>query len=322
MASEPPILVTPAARRRSWLVKIASICLVSGVLLAPIAMTRDVLRERQNYQAHATEEIAAGWGREQRLLGPVLEVPYVYTKGTVAKTKLVNGQLVSVDEPATLSACAYFLPEELRVDAVADPEIRHRGIYDTVVYTTRVKVSGVVQIDFAAAGIEANRVEWDKARMMVGVSDLHGVRSVGPLHAAGLKEVPFEAAASAGASSFPLAANVGASGPIASLAFDFEAVVQGSGSLKFAPVGKTTAAQLSSAWRDPSFTGAWLPTQRVPNGDGFAAEWKVASFSRGFPQSWTTRQVAVADVVKQLDAATFGVRFARASTATVRLSGR
>ena len=56
---------------------------------------------------------------------------------------------------------------------------------------------------------------------------------------------------------------------------------------------------------------AWLPTQRVPNGDGFAAEWKVASFSRGFPQSWTTRQVAVADVVKQLDAATFGVRFAR-----------
>ena len=157
-------------------------------------MTRDVLRERQNYQAHATEEIAAGWGREQRLLGPGLEVPYVYTKGTVAKTKLVNGQLVSVDEPATLSACAYFLPEELRVDAVADPEIRHRGIYDTVVYTTRVKVSGVVQIDFAAAGIEANRVEWDKARMMVGVSDLHGVRSVGPLHAAGLKEVPFEAA--------------------------------------------------------------------------------------------------------------------------------
>lgn len=62
--------------------------------------------------------------------------------------------------------------------------------------------------------------------------------------------------------------------------------LNGSFELLFAPVGKETQLHLSSAWPNPSFTGAYLPTGRKLNADGFQADWKVSLVSRDFPQQW------------------------------------
>jgi inner membrane protein len=308
MTLEPPVLPSVAARRRSWFIKIASICGSLAVLQIPLWMTHGVLRERQSYQAQAVDEICSVWGGQQRVTGPILAVPYTY-KASVTKTKLVGNQWTQVDEPGACSAVAYFLPEDLRIEGAVEPEIRSRGIYDAVVYTARLKFTGSLRPDFTAAGIEAERIDWEKARVLFGASDLHGLRSLGALHL-GDKESAFEAADAGANSLLPLSASV----TVASAGkfdFSFDVVLQGSGNVTLAPVGKNTTTVLRSPWRDPSFTGAWLPVERHVGADGFAAEWKVAPFSRGFPQSWTSRATSAVDITKKIDAAGFGVRFAR-----------
>lgn len=307
----PPILVAPLARRRSWVLKLLCMGALIVALHVPLFMTHGVLRERQRYQEQAIHEISSVWGREQSVTGPVLVVPYTY-KGTTTRNKLVNGQSVQIEEPALLAGTAYFLPEELSVDGVADPEIRHRGIYDAVVFTTRMKVAGAFRSDFAGAGIEAERILWDKARVLFGVSDLHGVRSITPLRRGEPENVaPFETVDGGNALRLALGANVGSAAPIVGFDFSFDVVVQGSGTLTVAPVGKTTRVILRSPWRDPSFTGAWLPTARRVDANGFTAEWNVAHFSRGFPQAWTNRLSNVEEIGGKIQGAALGVRFAR-----------
>jgi inner membrane protein len=306
----PPVIPTPARRRLSLFLKIAGICLLIALLHIPLAMTDGVLQERQGYQRQATEEIAGIWGRQQVVTGPVLAVPYAY-KTQVVRARIVNGKKVDVEETELTAATAYFLPESLAVSGAVDPEVRHRGIYETVVYSTKLKLTGYFQPDFVAGGIEADRIDWDNARVLFGVSDLHGVRSVGPLKTGEGKESAFESAAAAADGFLPLAAKVAGVSAGTRLDFSFEAAVQGSKQLELAPVGKTTTATLQSAWPDPSFMGASLPVTRKVGAEGFKAEWETSHFSRGFPQSWTNRLINNCDIARKVDAACFGVRFAQ-----------
>jgi inner membrane protein len=314
MASEPPVLRTPAARRRSWFIKIVSIGALLLLLHVPLLMTHGVLRERRGYQAQATEEISRIWGREQKITGPVLAVPYTY-RDTVIRTRVVNGSTMQVDEPAEVEATAYFLPDRFDVQADVAPDIRHRGIYDVVVYTARLKIACAIRPDFVTAGIQAVRIEWPKSRVLFGVSDLHGIRSIGRLRRADGSDAAFDAAESGATRYLQLVANPGLTqAPDAALEFTFDALVQGSGALTLVPVGKDTAAKMHSTWTAPSFSGAWLPVTRQVAPGGFDAEWTVAHFSRGFPQSWTNRSVADADIAKMMDATAFGVRLGQAVT--------
>ncbi|MDB6126168.1 MAG: Inner rane CreD family protein [Verrucomicrobia bacterium] len=316
---EPPLLPSPAQRRLSLFLKIGGIALLIVLLHIPLAMMNGVLAERQNYQAQATDEIAGIWGRRQLVTGPVLAIPYAY-KTQVIRSRVVNGRAVQVEESDLANAVAYFLPETLNVTGAVSPEVRHRGIYDTVVYSTKMKLAGQFQPDFAAAGIEADQVDWEKARVLMGVSDLHGIRSMSAVKFADGKEAPFEAS-DAGSNVFlPLGAKISmATG--AKLEFSMEVALQGSERLEIAPVGKITSTALQSTWPDPSFIGASLPAVRQVSDDGFKAEWQTFHFSRGFPQSWTSRLTKNEEMAQKIGAASFGVRFAQ-PVAGYNMAGR
>ena len=306
---QPPVLPTPASRRLFLFLKITSICVLIALLHVPLSLTRNVLNERQGYQAAAIDEIAGIWGRRQLVTGPVLVVPYAY-KTQVVKSKVVNGRAVQVEETELATTLAYFLPDALAITGTIDPEVRHRGIYEAVVYATRLKLSGSFQPDFAAAGIEADRIDWEKARVEFGVSDLHGVRSVGPIQIGAGKSPAFESAENS-AGTLPLEAKV--VGVVAGRKMDFtmEVALQGSERLEIAPVGKVTTVALDSPWADPSFTGKYLPVKRVVDAGAFKAEWETSHFSRGFPAYWTDRLVKSAEIFQKIEDAGFGVRFAQ-----------
>ncbi|MBI2512627.1 MAG: cell envelope integrity protein CreD [Opitutae bacterium] len=307
---QPPVIVSPAKRRLMIFIKVGGIMLLIALLHIPLALTHGVLRERLGFQRQATEEIAGLWGRAQIVTGPVLAVPYV-CKARVTRTKFIGDRAVNVEEMDLVAGTAYFLPEMLDVDGTVDPELRHRGIYDTVVFTTKLRLAGSFQPDFAAAGIVAERIDWEKARVLFGVSDLHGLRTVGPLRAGG-KEAAFESTGAALDELLPLAANAGAMLVAGGrLEFAIDVVAQGSERLEIAQLGKTTRVTLTSPWADPSFVGAALPVAREVGARGFKAEWASTHFSRAFPQSWTTRAIENATIAKKIAPAAFGVRFAQ-----------
>ena len=307
-SAQPPIIPTPGSRRLAVFLKITSICLLIPFLHIPLFMTNGVLRERQGYQQQATREIAAIWGQRQQVTGPVLAVTYSY-KAQVIRTRIVEGKKTDVEETDLLWSTAYFLPENLVVTGVVEPEVRRRGIYDTVVYSTKLKLTGHFQPDFVAAGIGAHQVNWANTQVLFGVSDLRGIRSVSPVTLTGGREFAFETARGVGGEGLSLAAKIEGVTAGMKLEFSFEAALQGSERLDLVPAGKATRVTLSSPWADPSFGGAYLPVKRSVGPAGFTAEWETSHFSRGFAQSWSDRMTVSPETMQKLSAASFGVAF-------------
>ena len=62
--------------------------------------------------------------------------------------------------------------------------------------------------------------------------------------------------------------------------------VRGSDTLQFAPIGIENSVHLTSPWPDPSFSGAFLPTERKVSPQGFEALWRISYDSRNFQQQW------------------------------------
>ncbi|MEJ1972582.1 MAG: cell envelope integrity protein CreD [Lacunisphaera sp.] len=238
----------------------------------------------------------------------MLAVPYTY-RTQVVRPKVVNGKKEDVEETVTYFATAYFLPEVLKVKGAVDPEVRRRGIYDTIVYGTKLKLDGNFQPDFAAAGIGVDRIVWEGAQVLFGVADLRGSRVVSPVAINGGKAFPFETAQGVGCEGLALAAKIEGAGDGVKLEFSLEAALQGSERLDFVPVGKVTQVTLNSPWANPSFGGAYLPVKRDVGPGGFTAEWETSHFSRGFGQSWIGRAADSAEMLKKFSAASFGVRF-------------
>lgn len=306
--AEPPVLPVLPRRRIAIFLKLAGIGLLIALLHIPLLLTRGILNERQQYRAQAVDEIAGIWGRSQIVTGPVLVVPYAY-KAQVIRSRVVGGRKVDIEETELTPALAYFLPESLQVAGSVEPEVRHRGIYDAIVYSTKLKLSGRWAPDFAAAGIVADRIDWEKARVQLGVSDLRGVRMVGPLQLNGTKTFPFESAEASAL--LPLEAKLEGAAAGQALEFACELAVNGSDALSLVPVGKTTSVALESPWADPSFMGAYLPVERAVGDKGFKARWETSHFSRGFPGSWSDRDDSGRDIRARLDSSAFGVRFAQ-----------
>jgi inner membrane protein len=180
---------------------------------------------------------------------------------------------------------AHFLPDQLNVEGTLDPQERYRGIFVVVLYNTQMRITGRFNgFDVAAIGVPAEALQWDKAKLVMGISDMTGIESVidvkinertlamGP-------GVPNDEVFASGASQLlPL------NGTKDSLNFSFDLNLNGSSGLYFRPFGKTTSVSLTGGWADPSFDGTFLPKERSVTNEGFTARWEVLQLNRNYPQ--------------------------------------
>ena len=167
----PPSLTTRANNwaRNSITLKAFIIGILLLLLLIPSSMVESLITERAANRDAATEEISAQWGGPQLLLGPVLVLPY-----TATETTTEDGKSVTVS--TTRYACV--LPDTLASTGQLQPERRHRGIYEAVVYRARLHVQGVFQAPaLADLGVRPADVRWGEAFVALGLSDLKGIRN-------------------------------------------------------------------------------------------------------------------------------------------------
>lgn len=234
----------------------------------------------------ATAEIAQKWGARQRVLGPWVVVPY---RHTVTETD-AQGYPRAIER----TSYATFLPRELDVDGELEVETRYRGIFELPVYRSRLAFTGAFdRPDVDELVPDDATVQWSQAHLVVLASDvrtLHGTVST----AWNGDELAFQPGAGP---SEPDQAGIHA--PLAGrmdgaeqFAFAFELVLDGSGSLALAPVGDRTDIQLASSWAKPSFQGAWLPSERSVEDDGFSARWDLGALGRGYAGRWTSEDAA------------------------------
>ncbi|WP_341502751.1 cell envelope integrity protein CreD [Gallaecimonas sp. GXIMD4217] len=262
-------------RRNGATVKMLLIGLLALLLLIPIAMVKSLIVERQQRQNEVIEEIGAKWGQAQHLTGPILVLPYTdYIQDNKGNRHASHQN-------------AYLLPQRLEVEARVEPQVRYRGIYQSVVYETRVSLSGRFDPALLKQVLgQHNNLEPGRAMLALGLGDLKGIRELSKARlgssALEMSPVSFDAGLDR-AIAAPVDVN-------AKLDFQFELTLRGSERLYLAPSGKETRLTVSSPWATPSFEGAYLPSERRVGKDGFEAQWQVLHFNRSFPQFWLSNQ--------------------------------
>jgi inner membrane protein len=285
--------------RNSAIARLAIMGLLTLALLVPLMMVLVTVSERAGRRSEAVEEVSAIWGAPQTFGGPVLSVPYtVIWTDAIGKQQRVEHRL-------------HVLPSRLQIEGTIEPERRHRGIFEVVVYRSELRVTGrFVRPEVESLKVPLEQIHWDQARLSVGISDPKGLTTRGTLvwhggtipFGAGIADVGLYASGIQAA--IPGLAVVGAGTEIP---FSLTLNMNGTRELRFLPAAEETTVGLTSTWPHPSFAGAPLPRSRTTAASGFTAQWSVTDLGRSYPQRWTTQNMNGEQLAGRAAASAFGV---------------
>lgn len=279
--------------------KLALTALVFGLLQIPLTMILGVIEERQTYNVDYPQEYNGAGAAAQTVIGPVLTVPYHYLVTEEKQVTATDEQIASATKtsPApptktikvtkTETSYLHFFPDNLNVNGQIMPDIRDEGKFKSIVYASTLKFKGTFDTsDLKQKKINESDVVWSDAYVAVGISDLRGIRSQSTLqwNSEKPKFIPGVNGLTLFTSGQYTPVNMTASG-INTFAFTLE--LNGSKYLNIFPAGKQNKIALDSTWREPTFMGGFLPTEKVINKQGFKAMWETSYFSRNLPQVWT-----------------------------------
>lgn len=253
------------------MLKIIVVGILVLVLLVPTSMVQSLITEREQTRTDAVKEVSDKWGNAQIIAGPVLSVPFtVIEKDEKGRT-------------TTRTDYAHALPDDLQITGSIQPEQRNRGIYSVMLYNTRLTVRATLKRPLAERlGIDERALQWDKAIISLGVTDMKGIKDTIRMQVNGKSLVvepgiPTNDVLRSGVSAL-LPADA------TDIRFTCDLNLNGSTELSFQPFGKQTTVALTSPWATPSFSGAYLPDERDVKADGFRASWKVLQYNRNFAQ--------------------------------------
>ena len=308
----PRIFGIPEARsflkRCATTLKMAGVALLILLLLVPLTMIGFVLQERLGRRNEAVANITSSWGSDQTIIGPVLIVPYRYAVRTWKEQPAAGGKIERVEVVSTAVANACFLPAALNLDGAVDPTELHRGIYRAVVYSAKLKLEGeFARPDFSRQRIEDKDILWEEALVAFTIPDLRGVKETLQLMW-GAQSLPLLPGSKLrGFSSGVFARVAGLRESSGTIPWKLGLTLRGSGGLAFAPVGIQCSVKLASPWPDPSFRGAFLPSERNITREGFTANWQVSYYGRNYAQQWTDQDGSGALTPDSAQSSAFGV---------------
>lgn len=268
--------------KQSITIRLMTIGILILLLLIPVSMVENLIKERETRHTEAIAEVSSKWGEQQTITGLVLTVPYktyekVYSKDNADKYNLVES-----------IKYAHFLPDVLNISGDIFPEIRYRGIYEVIVYNSKIKITGSFSAPkFDDWKIDEESINWEDAFISLGLSDLRSVQE--NISVAWNGHQYFF---NPGIESHDVIQNgistrllINKDEPIDSKSeFSLNLNFNGSSSLNFIPLGKITKVNIKSEWRNPSFDGAFLPDKREITKDGFSAYWEILHLNRSYPQ--------------------------------------
>lgn len=311
------------------------VALLVTLMFVPVTFVTSLIEERQQRAEAVTGEVGHVWGgRDQVVAGPFLVVPYETERfktrqgepqaelqrsyAVVLPEKLairadidteiryrgifevpvyqakisVSGQFEAAELAPWIGDATRVLAEEAFVVLnISDP----RGLRSTVTLAwdgaARAFRPGPRLDVFGQGGIHA---------MLQAVAPAGETSTATPAAASGAGTEEEEGAEERGGVRAP-AKLPGAAAPGAPVTFSFDLTLNGSRTLKFLPVGRSSEIALAADWPGPSFSGGFLPTEHDVTTRGFTASWQVPDLARNFPQSWRAGEEP------EMDAALVGV---------------
>jgi inner membrane protein len=259
------------------LVKGLIIAFLVLLLIIPTLYVQHLIEEREQRQKEAVTEVSNKWAGRQVVTGPMLVLPYWQTDTDTTVRKIRSKHF------------AYFLPDELSVNATIIPKEKYRGIYKVMLYNSKVNMSGSFkQIDLKKLNILPEDVIWNESFLKFNITDVKGLNEElvlqwknQPLN---LSPQSFEDRS--GTNGLTAALLLNNIDDLKNSSFSSRFDLNGSEQLLFTPVGKSTSVTVQSIWPHPSFTGDILPQNSQVKDSGFSANWKSMAHKRSFPQQW------------------------------------
>lgn len=259
------------------------------LLLVPIGRMESLVSERVGMRQAAAQRVADSWGGPQTTGGVMLRIPVEYTSVIVEQSAVGR----ETQRTEVRRRYIYVLPDTLKVTGQADPDVRRVGLYETPVYTARVRMAGdFAQRDFAHL-LEPRpdrAVKWNEVRILVLNSQARALRAVDDFVIAGGSAL-VAADYYAGLDGISAPVSESALREPGSIPFALNLTIAGSSSLTFLPLARKADISIESPWPHPKFEGAPAPLEPVIGEQGFSAKWSVMEINRNFAQSWTDGQV-------------------------------
>ncbi len=262
--------------------------IIAIVMLIPLSMFESVVHERNGLYRNVLQEISNTWGGQQILQAPILVIPFIEEHVSKETTTDENYREKTKTKTKYITRYAVYLPQDLQIDVDLFEEHRKRGIYDSLVYKADILLSGSFKKpDVESMSEHIHRIDWDKAFVILGLSDTRAIDNVTPLSWNGIENgfnsgtkltKLLEYGFHASLADFDASKDVHA--------FNAKLSIKGSKGFRFAPFGEETIVTMKSSWPHPSFQGMTLPTEYVINDDGFTSMWSIPHLARNFPQSW------------------------------------
>lgn len=286
-APTPPRLRNPGRLADSLTVRSIVIGILALLMLIPLAMVGGTVAERHQLYRSVLQDIASLWGSRQVLQGPVLVVPYVekhLIRETVKDEK--TGKQTTTSKVVFHHQSAVALPRDLELQVDLEEQVRHRGIYDALVYTADVRFQGHLERpDVAALSESLYRVDWDKAYLVISLSDTRAINEVSELlwNTQPRSLSPGTRLTDLLGNGFHAPLDLSAESE-AGYDFDLRLSINGSQGLRFTPFGENTEVTMISSWPHPSFQGSTLPTSYETHAEGFEARWSIPHLARNYPQ--------------------------------------
>ena len=289
---------------QSTTAKMLMVGFLTITLLIPLFFVQNLIKERSNRQKEVVDEVSNLWGNEVQFYGPILRIPYkVYQESTVVDetTKQTSFQRNTVID------YAYFFPDQLNnMSDIKKNTSLKRGIYNNVVFTATMKFDG----KFSRPNIEKLQIKeedvlWDKATVVIKTTNLKSIKSDLKIKLNNqilfFESKPEDDKYYGTLESTNFDYNALASGK--NIDFHFTMQYNGSKSISFIPIGKTTKVIVDSDWESPSFNGAFAAnnTTKKINKKGFHADWKILDINRSFSQQYASK-------VPNLKEYSFGVK--------------
>ncbi len=276
--------------KNSATIKMLMVGALIVVLMIPLTYIKFLIVERAERQKSVVTEINEKWGKEILLYGPILKIPYKTYKEIIHD----KGKKTETTETEEQINYAFFFPELLDAKATVNPEKKYRGIYETAVFKTLMKIDGKFgKPDFSSIGIKDEDILWDKARIVIKTSNLKGINNQIKitLNKNDYSFIPKYENQNLLSNSIKLhkleSVYLLKEDIIkGNTSFRIDIDVNGSKSVKIIPIGKATKMNIKSNWEHKSFVGNYLPSDKGGSKSGFDAKWKVLQINRPFSQQF------------------------------------
>jgi inner membrane protein len=261
---------------------------IAIVMLIPLVMMQGVVDERNGLYNNVLHDIATTWGGQQLLQGPILVVPFIEKHVSKETIKDESGKERIKTKTKYLTKYAIHLPKELNINVDLAEQHRKRGIYKSLVYEADLRLSGSFEkLDLHRMSEHIHRIDWEKAYLVLGLSDTRALNEVSTLNWNG-EEVGYQPGTKVTELlGHGFHANLkGLRADAEKHSFHTKISINGSQGFRFAPFGENTIVDMTSSWPHPSFQGMTLPASHEITAEGFTSSWMIPHLARNYPQSW------------------------------------